>query len=133
MDDPQRMQNATPPTATKPSEIAENNPRQTSHRWRWIITILVVAAIAVAVVNGSRKSRADKAAQVDPPQITTIRVATAHLGPIGYYVEALGTVTPQATVNLYSQVNGRVVAVHYVEGQMVRRGDILIDIDPRPY
>jgi multidrug efflux system membrane fusion protein len=70
--------------------------------------------------------------QVEPPQLTTIKVATAHLGPIGYYVEALGTVTPQATVNLYSQVNGRVVAVHYVEGQMVHRGDTLIDIDPPP-
>ena len=133
MDDTQRMQNATPPTALAPGELAENNPRPKSHRWRWIIAILAVAAIALAVVNGSRKSQADKAAQVEPPQITTIKVATAHLGPIGYYVEALGTVTPQATVNLYSQVNGRVVAVHYVEGQMVHRGDTLIDIDPRPY
>jgi multidrug efflux system membrane fusion protein len=48
-------------------------------------------------------------------------------------VEALGTVTPVATVNLYSQINGQVVAVHYVEGQMVHRGEPLIDIDPRPY
>jgi multidrug efflux system membrane fusion protein len=98
MDDPQRMQNALPPTALAPGELAENNPRPKSHRWRWIIAILIVTAIALAVVNGSRKSQADKAAQVEPPQITTIKVATAHLGPIGYYVEALGTVTPQATV-----------------------------------
>ncbi len=48
-------------------------------------------------------------------------------------MQALGTVTPLASVNLYSQVNGRVVAVHYTEGQMVHRGDPLIDIDPRPY
>ena len=133
MDDPQRLQNGTPPTASATSGLVENNPRPRSHRWRWIIATLVVAAVVAAVVNGSRKSQADKAALAEPPQITTIKVATAHLGPIGYYVEALGTVTPQATVNLYSQVNGRVVAVHYVEGQMVHRGDTLIDIDPRPY
>ena len=57
----------------------------------------------------------------------------ARLGDMGTFIEALGTVTPLATVNLYSQVNGKVDAVHYVEGQMVRRGDPLIDIDPRPY
>jgi len=133
MDDPQPMKSVTPTTVSEPNGLTEKDVRPISHRWRWVLAIVVVAALVAAVVNGSRKSRADKAAQVEPPQITTIKVATAHLGSIGYYVEALGTVTPQATVNLYSQVNGRVVAVHYVEGQMVRRGDILIDIDPRPY
>jgi len=54
-------------------------------------------------------------------------------GSLGQYIEAIGTVTPLATVNLYSQVNGQVIAVHYVEGQIVHRGDPLIDIDPRPY
>jgi multidrug efflux system membrane fusion protein len=54
-------------------------------------------------------------------------------GDIGSYIEALGTVTPMATVNLYSQVAGIVTAVNYKEGQLVRRGDALIDIDPRPY
>lgn len=54
-------------------------------------------------------------------------------GSIGQYIEALGTVTPLATVNVYSQVNGQVIAVHYVEGQIVHRGDPLVDIDPRPY
>jgi len=95
--------------------------------------MVVAAAVVAAVVNGYRKGAADKAAQVEPPQVTTVKTATAHLGSIGYYIEALGTVTPLATVNLYSQVNGRVTAVHYVEGQMVHRGDALIDIDPRPY
>jgi multidrug efflux system membrane fusion protein len=133
MDDPQPMKRVTPTTVSEPNGLTEKVVRPISHRWRWVLAIVVVAALVAAVVNGSRKSRADKAAQLEPPQITTIKVATAHLGSIGYYVEALGTVTPQATVNLYSQVNGRVVAVHYVEGQMVRRGDTLIDIDPRPY
>jgi len=133
MDDPQPMKSVTPTTVSEPNGLTEKDVRPISHRWRWVLAIVVVAALVAAVVNGSRKSRADKAAQVEPPQITTIKVATAHLGSIGYYVEALGTVTPQATVNLYSQVNGRVVAVHYVEGQMVHRGDTLIDIDPRPY
>ncbi len=41
--------------------------------------------------------------------------------------------TPLATVSIYSQITGRVEAVHYMEGQRVRQGAPLIDIDPRPY
>ncbi len=99
----------------------------------WFLGLIVIAVVIVAVVNGVKKGKADAANKVEPPQVATIKTATAHLGPIGYYVQALGTVTPLATVNFYSQVNGRVMAVHYVEGQMVHRGDPLIDVDPRPY
>jgi multidrug efflux system membrane fusion protein len=52
---------------------------------------------------------------------------------MGIYVTALGTVTPTYTVTVYSQITGRVMEVHYREGQMVRKGESLIDIDPRPY
>ena len=54
-------------------------------------------------------------------------------GNINVYVSALGTVTPVATVTLYSQITGVVMSVHYREGQIVRKGDPLVDIDPRPY
>jgi multidrug efflux system membrane fusion protein len=60
-------------------------------------------------------------------------VAKAKRGNIGVYLDAIGTVTPVYTVNITSQVNGVVTAVHYVEGQMVKKGDPLIDIDPSPY
>jgi multidrug efflux system membrane fusion protein len=60
-------------------------------------------------------------------------VAVARKGNIGVYLEAIGTVTPVYTVNVTSQVNGVVIAVHYAEGQMVRKGEPLVDIDPRPY
>jgi multidrug efflux system membrane fusion protein len=134
MDDSHQLpsKNLTPPEHDT-ERLTQTNKTSKPHQWRWVITIFILAAIIAAVINGSRKGNADKAAQVQPPLNTTIKTATAHLGSIGYYVEALGTVTPLATVNLYSQVNGMVVAVHYVEGQMVHRGDILIDIDPRPY
>jgi membrane fusion protein, multidrug efflux system len=62
----------------------------------------------------------------------TITVGQSRTGDIGIYVNALGTVTPTYTVTVYSQVTGRVMEVHYKEGQMVRKGEPLIDIDPRP-
>lgn len=54
-------------------------------------------------------------------------------GNINIYVDALGTVTPLSTVTVYSQITGRVIAVHYTEGQIVQKGDPLVDIDPQPY
>ncbi len=62
-----------------------------------------------------------------------ITVGQTTTGNMNIYVDALGTVTPTYTVTLYSQITGQVVAVHYREGQMVNKGDPLIDIDPRPY
>jgi membrane fusion protein, multidrug efflux system len=66
-------------------------------------------------------------------QAVIIHAAVATEGDIGVYIDVLGTVTPISTVNIYSQVSGRVVTVHYREGQTVHRGDALIEIDPRPY
>jgi multidrug efflux system membrane fusion protein len=57
----------------------------------------------------------------------------AKKGNIGVYLDAIGTVTPVYTVNVTSQVNGVVIAVHYAEGEPVQKGDPLVDIDPRPY
>ena len=62
-----------------------------------------------------------------------VTTATAKLGSIGDYLEAIGTVTPVYTDTMTAQVTGIIVAVHYREGQLVRKGDPLIDIDPRPY
>jgi len=63
----------------------------------------------------------------------TLTTATANKGDIGYYLDSIGTVTPVYTASITSQVQGIVIAVHYQEGQIVRKGDPLIDIDPRPY
>lgn len=62
-----------------------------------------------------------------------VTAATAKKGDIGVYVDAIGTVVPVYTSNITSQVNGIVTQVHYTEGQLVRKGDPLIEIDPRPY
>jgi multidrug efflux system membrane fusion protein len=116
----------------KSPSAGDVTPRKRSI-WGRLIAVVVFIALVLAVIAGIRKGQKDKAAAIQPPVTPTIQTATAHRGPIGFYVQALGTVTPLASVNLYSQVNGRVMAVHYKEGQMVHRGDALIDIDPRPY
>jgi multidrug efflux system membrane fusion protein len=62
-----------------------------------------------------------------------VTTALAKKGSIGVYLEAIGTVTPVYTASITSQVNGQITTVHYKEGQLVHKGDPLIDIDPRPF
>lgn len=63
----------------------------------------------------------------------TLTVATAQKGNIGVYLDAIGTVTPIYTASITSEVTGLVSQVHYKEGQLVHKGDPLIDIDARPF
>jgi len=107
---------------------------QSPRRRRWTLILGAGILIALVVFAIARKPKpATTSADAGQPAVANVMAATARVGDMGSYLEALGTVTPLATVNLYSQVNGKVDAVHYVEGQMVHRGDPLIDIDPRPY
>ena len=80
--------------------------------------------------DSSRTARSPRGAGGGPVTVTT---ATAQKGDIGVYLDAIGTVTPVYTASITSQVNGVVTAVHYTEGQLVHKGDPLIDVDARPY
>src|SRR6202034_152142 len=59
--------------------------------------------------------------------------ATATTGNLGVYLDAIGTVTPIYTDSITAQVTGVITTVHYREGQLVHKGDPLVDIDARPY
>jgi multidrug efflux system membrane fusion protein len=65
--------------------------------------------------------------------VQTVGAATVTLGNIRVIVNALGTVTPLATVTVQSQINGYMTQVAFTEGQMVQKGDFLAQIDQRPY
>jgi multidrug efflux system membrane fusion protein len=62
-----------------------------------------------------------------------VRVAPAVKGDFPLYYKALGTVTALNTINVRSRVGGELVKIAFEEGQMVKAGDLLAEIDPRPY
>jgi multidrug efflux system membrane fusion protein len=105
-----------------------------SHRYRlwWIILGIVLLLAIAAYLLWGRHENAKKKAAPGPPK-TTITTATANKGDIGVYLNAIGTVTPVYTDSITSQVTGVVVAVHFKEGQVVKKGDPLVDIDSRPF
>ena len=99
----------------------------------WIIVLLVFAGGFYLVL---RKRDASATAAKSPRGgggPVSLVTASAKQGDIGVYLDSIGTVTPVYTSSITSQVNGIVTAVHYREGQLVRKGDSLIDIDARPY
>ena len=94
-------------------------------------------ALFVALIGASGVflvlHRGAHAQATEANQPVIIHATAARKGDMGIYIDALGTVVPEATVNLFSQISGQVLAIHFREGQMVRQGDPLIDLDPRLY
>jgi membrane fusion protein, multidrug efflux system len=103
------------------------------HNGLWIVVgIVLLLILVVVVVMLWRRHDSAKKPKAAPPKIN-ITTATATKGNIGVYLDEIGTVTPVYTDSITSQVDGLVIAVHYTEGQVVRKGDPLIDIDSRQY
>ena len=98
----------------------------------WILLALAVVSYFVWKHFEALRPRS-QASRLVMPGAVAVTTAVAKKGGIGIYLEAIGTVTPVYTSSITAQVNGLVTAVHYVEGQIVRKGDPLIDIDPRPF
>ncbi len=64
-------------------------------------------------------------------QPTPVGVATAKLSDVNITLNALGTVNPMSTATVKPQVGGLLLSLHFQEGQMVKKGDLLAEIDPR--
>jgi multidrug efflux system membrane fusion protein len=119
---------AGPDSTRKPS--ASSPTTGSSHWFAWLaLTLLVGLASAVA---WRRSESRHTAAPGTPPPVPVV-VARAEPGDIGDYVTGLGTVTPINTVEVRTRVDGQLMTVAYREGEMVRRGAPLVEIDPRPF
>src|SRR5580698_2413443 len=118
-----------------PGQSPADSTKKRRHLWIWVIILLVFAFLfwwvwkqhsaAAAPPGGGRGAGAGGT--------VAITTATAKKGSIGVYLQAIGTVTPTYTDSITAQVTGVITAVNYREGQDVRKGDPLLDIDSRPY
>ncbi len=98
--------------------------------WIWVLVLVVLLIGAYAYYQ----HRSANASSGPPPvRAVPIQTATARKGDVGVFINALGTVTPVYTVSINARVQGEITVVNYREGQIVHKGDPLLDIDPRPY
>jgi membrane fusion protein, multidrug efflux system len=124
----------TPPDLPPPARDAASAEAKPKRRaWVWIVVLLIFGLVFWWVLTRSNSAPAAPVGRGGFGGPVTATSAKATKGDIGVYLTAIGTVTPVYTDSIVSQVTGQVVAVHYREGQLVHKGDALVDIDPRPY
>jgi len=145
MDQPKPPSRTTPPTGEPPAGV---------RRRRWVgstiavVTLVAIAALAwylthrpqpvpnaagaaAAGARGGPGGPLGASGRGAPP--STVGVATSRHADIPVIIEALGTVTSGASVTVTPQVSGVITQVLYTEGQMVKKGQLLATIDPKPF
>ena len=99
-----------------------------------VVTICTLAAVC-ALLFGCSSSAADpkQKAQAAGPRSVSVAVAPVMKQDVPVYLSGLGAVTAFNTANIKSRVDGQIMKVNFREGQEVRQGDLLIEIDARPF
>src|SRR6266481_4244289 len=107
-------------------------------RWMWVV-LLVAVAVGARIVYGARRAddapatTGNPAAAGAPARAVPVVGVAARQGDMPVYLTGLGSVTAYNTVTVKPRVEGQLVNIAFAEGQLVHEGDLLAEIDPRPF
>lgn len=104
-------------------------------RWIWLLlgSFLVIVLYIFLSRAGKTEGKANKQALSAVARGIPVAAEAARKGDVGVYLSGLGTVTPLTTVTVKTRINGELMKVLFREGQIVKKGEMLAEIDPRPY
>src|SRR5260370_659432 len=122
-----------PPTTSSPMSMTTPTPTPMPTTSRRRNAVFIVTAVGVVGVVYALSSRRPSKALIPTMSAASVAVAVVTKGDLPLELQALGTVTPLSTVTVKSRISGYLTAVAFKEGQMVRKGELLAQIDPRPY
>lgn len=118
------------------------NPRAAkSSLWRWLIALVIIIVLAGGgyyyfthrSTSSSNKPSSPFARGAASDRPIPVQAATVQSAAFDVYLEALGTVTAAQTVVVHSRVDGELQELHFKEGESVKAGALLAQIDPRPF
>jgi multidrug efflux system membrane fusion protein len=122
-----------PESEPAPAPVVQRRPRKLK---LWLpLLLLLITGLTGFLITQRRQKATGAAASKSPPQQPGVAISTAvaEQGSIGVYINALGSVAPVYTVTVKSRVDGQLISVNYREGQMINQGDLLAEIDSRPF
>ena len=98
-----------------------------------VATLIFLAAVCAHFLACSSGESKQQKAHAAGPRAVSVAVAPVQRQDVPVYLSGLGAVTAFNTANIKSRVDGQIMKVNFVEGQTVRQGDLLIEIDDRPF
>jgi membrane fusion protein, multidrug efflux system len=129
-----RREEPTAPPPPPSSEPPPPAPRR--RRWPWVV-LAAAAAVAIYLLISSRsrtQANADAAkAKAAASAPVPVVAAAARTGDVPVYLTGLGSVTALNTAVVKSRVDGQLYRIDFREGQMVKEGQLLAELDPRPF
>jgi len=105
-----------------------------TRRNKWVLLggLLIIVILFVLIRHGTQTATAP-GGQFGAGAPMAVNTAKVENGDVQVILNALGTVTPLQNVTVRTQINGQLQQVAFTEGQMVKKGDFLAEVDPRPY
>jgi multidrug efflux system membrane fusion protein len=118
------------------SQITGRKPGRKSSKWRWLILLTIAAILVIGgfrVLSGRKAGSEgqDNARSGQPP--VPVVGGTTEKKDVPIYLDGLGTVQALNTVTVRARVDGEIKKVAYTEGQDVKAGDVLVEIDSAPF
>jgi membrane fusion protein, multidrug efflux system len=128
-----RSETSTTVQEDAPRLLAGSAAADRRRRWPWVVGLgVAVLAVYVLATRGASSGAAAGSSKGAARPVPII-AAAARTGDVGVYLNGLGTATALNTVTVRSRVDGELVQVAFHEGQLVHEGDLLAQIDPRPF
>ncbi len=133
---PAEGRTSVPQAGHFPDLDAEAEGSSSKYWWVWLLVFGLIAYGCYQLYQyetGKKAAVAAKKGAAMRPRSIPVVAATAHQGDMPVYLQGLGTVTANNTVTVKTRIDGQLISVNFKEGQFVHQGDVLAEIDPRPY